>query len=86
VHGPRLDGRFEWWDLWFTHCSPRVQLQVVVQRDGLFPGVRDEGDADLNFEFTPPAIKSNKYDKRSTETRQACVPSLSHLERWFVHV
>jgi hypothetical protein len=34
-----------------------VQLQVVVQRDGLFAGVWDHGDADLDLEFTPPASK-----------------------------
>jgi hypothetical protein len=64
VHGSRFRGGLERGDLWVADGGPGVQLEMVVEGDGLFAGVGDEGDADLDLEFTPPASKVSTSSRK----------------------
>lgn len=67
VHGSRFRGGLERGDLRVADGGPGVQLEVVVEGDGLFAGVGDEGDADLDLEFTPSASKLSSCSRKKRQ-------------------
>ena len=59
VHGPHLRGDVEGRRgvvLALREDLPGVQLEVVVEGDGLLAGLGDEVDADLDFELAPSVV------------------------------
>ena len=65
VHGPELRGGVEGGDLGLAapDGGPGVQLEVVVEGDGLLAGLGDEVDADLDFELAPSVVVVSEMAK-----------------------
>lgn len=58
VYGTRLESILESGNLGLAapDSSPGVELEVMVERDGLLARLLDEVDADGDLEFTPPDV------------------------------
>ena len=56
MNGAHLHSLFKRRDLGFirTDGRPRMQLEVMIDNDGLFTRFGDEVDSNLNLEFSPP--------------------------------
>ena len=85
MHGAHLRGRLEWRDLGLAAGRPRMQLQVVVERDRFLARLLDERDSYGDLKFTPSEEARNELTLRcgSEQRTQSRIPRMEacpHLQ------